>query len=63
MMNQKKETLWAFYAFLTIAFGFIGFLMAHKMNNPRHMNTHVGLVIGGLISIILWETWGKTHSY
>ena len=52
---MKKELIWLFYLILTIllAILFYIFSKSHKFDYSL-----LGIILGVLISIILWITWG-----
>ncbi len=57
---MKKEIIWAFYAILTIILGLLAYFISktHKIEFAL-----AGILIGILISLILWIVWGSTNSY
>lgn len=57
-----KNQIFTFYIILTIVFTISGYQHGKQTNNS---NSHAfyGFILGLVISIILWETWGKANSY
>lgn len=62
-MNKKvsKEMIWGFYAVLILVLGVIGYFVGNK-NNKGAYYVFGGVLIGVVISIILWVTVGKKMS-
>jgi hypothetical protein len=59
-MKTKKEYIWSFYAFLIVVLAVIGFYVGKKNNSEVYASG--GVLAGAVISIVLWEAWGKKNS-
>ena len=66
MEKQKKEYILAFYVLLIVILTAIGFKYPKQVSrgtlNAHHSAT-AGFALGVLISLGLWEAWGKSNSY
>jgi hypothetical protein len=62
-MTKKvsKEMIWGAYVVLTVILGVVGYLIGMKNKNGG-LYASVGVVLGAVISIILWVTVGKKMS-
>lgn len=54
MKQIKKEVIWVFYAILTLILGLLGYFIS-KTNKLEF--GLAGVLIGVLISLILWIVW------
>lgn len=55
---MKKEVIWGFYAVLILVLAILGYFLA-KVNKFEY--SLLGALIGILVSLILWITWGSSH--
>ena len=58
---MKKEMIWIFYAVLIIVLGVIGYFVGKK-NQKTELYTSIGVVVGTVISILLWVSVGEKIS-
>ena len=59
-MHLQKETVWGFYVVLSVVLFGLGFGLAKKNKMEYGI---LGLLIGILISLILWVTWASKNTY
>lgn len=55
---MSKEKIWAFYAILIIVLGVVGYVVGKKKDKGE-VYAGAGLLLGAVLSIILWVTVGK----
>lgn len=55
---MSKEMIWGAYAILILVLGVIGYFVG-KSKGKSELYSSVGVVIGAVISIVLWVTVGK----
>lgn len=62
-MTKKlsKELIWGAYAVLIVILGTVGYFVGKKFGNAE-IYSSVGVVLGAVISIVLWISWGKKNS-
>lgn len=62
-MDKKvsKEMIWGFYGVLIIVLSVVGYFIGLKKNKEK-LYAIIGMIIGVMISIILWLTVGKKMS-
>jgi len=60
MAPIKKEYIISFYVVLTLILSMIGYFMSASNKLEYGLS---GALIGILLSIILWITWGSRNSY
>lgn len=62
MEKMKKEYIWAMYAGMIIVLWGITWLITRK--KPKSWMWQIlAIVVGGILSVILWVTVGKKNSY
>ena len=57
---MQKEKVWGFYGVLSVVLFGVGFGLAKKNKMEYGI---LGLLIGILISLILWVTWASKNTY
>lgn len=57
-MAMSKEMIWGAYAVLMVVLGVIGYFVGKKQNKAE-IYASTGIVLGAIISVILWITVGK----
>lgn len=62
MAKMSKNTVWASYAVLILILGVIGYFVGKKQDKAE-LFASLGVVIGAVISIVLWVMVGKKMSY
>ena len=59
-MHLQKEVVWGSYGVLSLILFGVGYGMAKKNKLEYGL---LGLLIGVLISLILWVLWGSKNTY
>ena len=59
-MQLQKEVVWGFYGVLSLVLFGVGYGMAKKNKLEYGL---LGLLIGVLISLILWVLWASKNTY
>jgi len=59
-MQLQKEVVWGFYGALSLVLFGVGYGMAKKNKMEYGL---LGLLIGVLISLILWVLWASKNTY
>lgn len=62
MAKMKKEYVWLFYLGIILVLWGIAWLISHKKANSWMWQIGA-ILLGGIISVILWFTVGKKNSY
>ena len=60
-MKVSKKMIWGAYAVLIVILGVVGYFIGKKYEKEE-LYSGIGLVLGVVISIILWVTVGKKMS-
>ena len=58
---MKKEVVWAFYAIVIAVLAVIGYYIGKK-HGRSEVYASGGALIGSVISISLWLSWGKKNT-
>jgi len=57
----SKKLIWGAYAVLIVILGVVGYFVGKKSGKPE-IYASAGVVLGAVISIVLWLAWGKKNS-
>lgn len=61
MQPVKKEYVWTFYVVMIIVLAMVGYF-AGKASNKSEMYASAGVIVGAIVSVVLWMTWGKKNT-
>jgi len=59
--KYDKKRIMAFYAAITVVLAVVGYLLG-RGSGKGMMYLAAGAVLGVVVSVILWVTWGKKNS-
>lgn len=60
-MPVKKEYVLGFYLVLIVVLGAIGMFVGNKSGKSFEYSI-AGVILGVLLSLVMWEVWGKNNS-
>ena len=60
-MSVKKEYILGFYLILMVVLGSAGIWLGNK-NGKSFEYSIAGVIIGVLLSLVMWEVWGKSNA-
>lgn len=64
MVSYPKNQIFAFYTVIVVLLSVLGFFQGEKiLKLDKHKGAAAGAMMGLVISVILWYSYGKEHSY